>query len=469
MKNIKKIMLAVMAAVILTVSLRIGTFAEADASKLKESVVKIYTTFNLTSSNKGISFDTRCTGTGFAVGMPGEPVEYIATASHVVYMKSGMYTVEYIEYPDGTKELQGYYEVEDGTLASLKKDEQNGYTYVVLTDYFEVEATERLAAYSLSDFDTLTMTKFNDGYDVALCKLSMATTKIKPVTLSTEVSEGTDIIAIGFPGIATGLDATGKVDYTAATSKKGSISGTVDTKGNRDSDVSFSAFTFDQVFDRGMSGGPIFDEKTGAAVAIVSFGVIDAYTNESIDVGVSVKYLVELLNGVVDYKTQGSVPVLLIIGVAAGVVLLAIIIILIVLLSKKGTDGKSGDDDNGGKGGSNNTEEIRDIPKTLPVVHKCYLIGVSGLHAGKKYSIETRAVIGRGSYEIAFPENYPGISHPHCEIVRRGNGLTIRDLGSSYGTFFENGIQIGREEAVVLQNGNRFYLGSKENTFEVRY
>jgi pSer/pThr/pTyr-binding forkhead associated (FHA) protein len=91
---------------------------------------------------------------------------------------------------------------------------------------------------------------------------------------------------------------------------------------------------------------------------------------------------------------------------------------------------------------------------------KVVLRGVSGSHFGRIVPVRTRLTIGRGS-ECDLVLDEPEMSRRHAVIENAGDGVYLRDLGSSNGTFV-NGVQV---RDAVLHPGdqiafdrNRFLL-----------
>lgn len=103
----------------------------------------------------------------------------------------------------------------------------------------------------------------------------------------------------------------------------------------------------------------------------------------------------------------------------------------------------------------------------------CYLVGISGEFAGKAFPFSTNGVLmGRDtvSCQIVFSHSAQGISRHHCQVSYKPQSgmFVLNDLGSTYGTFTMNGIRIQSGQPMALRVGERFYLGSKKNIFEVR-
>lgn len=68
------------------------------------------------------------------------------------------------------------------------------------------------------------------------------------------------------------------------------------------------------------------------------------------------------------------------------------------------------------------------------------------------------AVIGRGQVEISFP-NDTGLAERHAQVMQRGDGLYLEDLGSSRGNF------LWIQKEIELKEGDQFLVG--EQVFEI--
>lgn len=101
-----------------------------------------------------------------------------------------------------------------------------------------------------------------------------------------------------------------------------------------------------------------------------------------------------------------------------------------------------------------------------------FLRCLSGEFAGAIFSVGSGGLtLGRNpvSCQIVFHKNSRGISQQHCFVTYNPQtGLyVINDLGSTYGTFSIEKGQIKKGIPAVLAPGDRFYLGKRENLFEV--
>lgn len=64
--------------------------------------------------------------------------------------------------------------------------------------------------------------------------------------------------------------------------------------------------------------------------------------------------------------------------------------------------------------------------------------------------------------ESDFPVNHPTVSTQHCELILTADGVLLRDVGSTNGTFINDAIV----KQAVLQNGQRLRLGDVEFVVE---
>lgn len=77
-------------------------------------------------------------------------------------------------------------------------------------------------------------------------------------------------------------------------------------------------------------------------------------------------------------------------------------------------------------------------------------------------------LVGRNSNcDICFSAEAKGVSGQHCSIQLTKFGWTVKDLGSSYGTFVSGGQKILPGTEVKLKQGDVISLGGEENTLTV--
>jgi len=100
------------------------------------------------------------------------------------------------------------------------------------------------------------------------------------------------------------------------------------------------------------------------------------------------------------------------------------------------------------------------------------LRGISGTHAGMEFPLSRDAItLGRDpkASQIVFKASDNLVSKRHCTIRfdRQAGGVILEDCGSMNGTYLENGERLRSGESRVLSSNGRFYLGSRNNMFQV--
>lgn len=456
MKTTIKKIIAIVAAIMFTFATPLFAHAEKDILDLQKSVCFLEVTFEYTPAQFDDSYvTTKASGTGFAVGLPGQDVQYIATAAHCVYEENGVYTM--IATTNG--DIISFEKAKEGTAYPNRQTATvDGISVVAITDYWKAEATDIKAVFSKTKGQevALSLVGVDATTDVALCRIAsepVDVIKAFPLQRSEDVKTFTDIVAIGYPAVSRTFNDEQRLDFKSSVPLEGKISQLIDTKGIDSSSATlYKAFEVSADISSGSSGGPVFDMNTGAILGIVSFGYDDGMDESKIVV--SVDYLMNLLDDArIEYKTYGEgLPAYVVLGIIV-CVLLVVIIVAILVLGKKGN-----------KVSKPAVEKVDAVNSTGGCI-----IGVSGALAGRKFRFDGRAIIGRDSSRcnIVFPIDQPGVSAVHCEIKESNGIYTIMDCGSSYGTFLANGTKLNANTPVVLTKGGRFWVGTSENVFEV--
>lgn len=476
MKKLTRVFLIILASVLMTACLAVSVSAKAKIEDLQKSVIYIETTFLYSSRNWGFEGSMTGSGTGFALGKPGEPVKYIGTAAHVVRDTNGTYAllaltdtgevIDIVKVPDTTPFTDS---IDDAEVTYY-----NGYECYIIIDYVEVTTPVKKAyfSYANNDYRTISIIDIDEGTDVAICELSGdATDRIKafPLQFKDELEVGDEIVSIGFPGISMNADAEMTLESKNSTAAPGFIKAIPSTTNRKESDRKYSVIEMSGDMSQGMSGGPVFDLETGAIIGINSFLWADASSAVNTKYATCIDYLKPLLdaNNIAYVENSAFSGWIMIVLVAAAAVIAVVVILLAVNKKKSAAQGVTVQ--------SNIPAPFVPAAPVSPAPaasgSKYYLLGISGTLAGKKFSITNNAVIGRdpSKCNVVFPENQPGVSGRHCEISVINGALVIKDLGSSYGTFLENGDKLPANTPVTLKSGNRFWVASNENTFEVKY
>ncbi len=92
-----------------------------------------------------------------------------------------------------------------------------------------------------------------------------------------------------------------------------------------------------------------------------------------------------------------------------------------------------------------------------PLKGQVYSVGSGGIVIGKDYDCSVR-------YRST---NAPGISRHHCAVRWCQGQPVLVDLGSTYGSYLADGRKLPPNYPVAIQVGSRFYLGSRENSFQL--
>ncbi|MCD7764011.1 MAG: FHA domain-containing protein [Lachnospiraceae bacterium] len=99
------------------------------------------------------------------------------------------------------------------------------------------------------------------------------------------------------------------------------------------------------------------------------------------------------------------------------------------------------------------------------------LMGVGGYFGGKTLEVGEKALVfGRNASRcnMVYPDGTKGVSGLHCKVEKKDGRLYVTDLGSTYGTFMQNGFRLTSNIPQELKSGDAFYLADMANTFEVR-
>lgn len=170
---------------------------------------------------------------------------------------------------------------------------------------------------------------------------------------------------------------------------------------------------------------------------------------------------------------EGSVNRRIVEGIlfaAAGVIVAAIALILI---NNKGTRGSKRVESELIFPGTDIDRSI-EIGPVYPVKKRLYLSCRGGYLDGKKFPIQGTVRIGRAAdNEIRYPEDTPGISRRHAVLTLRDGRIVFTDSSSTISYLKKSSLgdnnaeQVPKEMPIELSTGDVFYLGSKENRFEI--
>ncbi len=442
MKSVRRwisliLILTLMLAVTLT-SASADTTAVVDA---RNSVVRIVFPYE----DSQYTYVTQ--GSGFCVGEAGSPVQFIITNAHVVTAT------------DAAGNIMGY------------ADE----VFIVFDD-FDSDSTVTAKVLKI----------FSDGVDLAVLQLEAATTLRKPLPLRSadSINIMDSVYALGFPAIADDSSGYAPSKMEDVTITEGKVTKEQFLDGNT------KFLQVDAAISSGNSGGPLVDEN-GAVVGI-NTQVSDPNHGTGLGYALYIDYAIDYFNtmgypftlvqgggGDTPTPTDGGgdnnnggktddtdpVPakVAWYVYAAIGVAVASVAVIAYLMLERK----KKQTGDSGAMGYTMPVGKPSDSNRGGRQITS---IGQTNVLGGKSYPVRGKTIIGRepASCQIIFPPKTPGISGKHCMVQDLAQGVVVTDLGSSYGTYLENGTKLEPNKPYTIPVGEAFFLATKDNGFRVK-
>lgn len=344
----------------------------------------------------------------------------------------------------------------------------------IVTNYHVVEANLNGVTILLSKEDQIeaTVIAFDAVKDIAVLELSQELYKRPPMELgdSKDVKASQEVYALGFPGDADLIDDTPSGEPDDVSITRGIIS-KISTQGGR------AIYQIDVDINPGNSGGPLINEE-GQVIGINTFGVTTA---SGINGAVQIDELIPILESrgieylisteevakedIVIVTTKSSNKIWWMIGIAgAGILFLLVVVVLLVAVFRK----------KGNKSSPVVNQVVVPSPasRASVLVQKPVLKGISGHFAGQTLELDQSYLsIGRDARQcqLVFSHHSEEISRKHCTVRfdQSGQTFTIED-SSSNGTYLLSGERIPQGKITQLRSGDRFYLSTQENLFEVR-
>ncbi|MDD3409403.1 MAG: trypsin-like peptidase domain-containing protein [Eubacteriales bacterium] len=402
--------LQIFLAFLLACLLLCGTVAEAASIEdTKKSVVRIY----VEAYDPDYKLETWWTGSGFAVGETGKPVEYFVTNRHVVTMAT-----ETVQMEDGTNVVLHLYPTA---------------VYVVLND-----KTNMIPA---------NLVRVSDEVDLAVLRLNKTITERKAATLRPfDTLTNEKVAALGFPGVA---DKVGFSAYTndmllSGIENQSYTTGDISRVIRADQSGEGEQIQHSAVLNGGNSGGPLVDMNGYVLGVNTSY----ATASEIVNMSVSANEVIRLLKmDNVPYTVVGGLSWVLI----ALIALLAAAVIALVTLALIKRRGSAQKPD-----------------KPAPKGASRSLQGETGAFAGKRISISAGkpVYIGRDPKKcsIVFPSETHGVSGVHCVVRFTGTEFLVQDAKSTYGTFVDDK-KLAAGETMKVHRGQTLSIGSKKQSF----
>lgn len=386
-----------------------------DYTEAKDGVVYIQSVF----------LDAISSGSGFAIGENGKPVQYIVTNYHVVH------------------------------------NENTGEKAQSVTVCFSAAANRYMTAQ---------VYRYSEAKDIAVLRLPEPTTEVKPLKLrkysDNNISE--TFYALGYPARATVGTDFERYDKKDIVTTSGMISRQTMVE---ETDV----YMLDLEITSGNSGGPLVNSK-GEVVGINTFSITDENYDRT-NYAVCIDEVTRLIDvDEVPFTLTSDVNAKAIIVIAA-VVIVDVALAAMIVISLMGPGKKALYERPAKKPERHDTDsDIRrtvaadSISPTVAVSDSVSIIScISGQLKDKDFVLKDKLVFGRDPKrcKVVFPLDTEGVSGLHCQLVKENGKIVLTDLGSTYGTYVGNGLKIDKDTPVELKKGDTFSLGSDKNKFVV--
>lgn len=395
-------------------------------------------------------------GSGFGVGKAGEATDTFVTNYHVVG--------------------EQLYEMEDGSIVSLPPLAvwilKNSNAWVPGVGLDTSNAISCNVLYAKEEYPDIAVIQAVEEVPERIA--------LPLLTEESEINVGDAVYALGYPGSS---------DYTQETIYGATLPGGVEdvtiTSGIVSRFTTSSSLgdtrliQHDATINGGNSGGPLIDGR-GAVIGINTYKIGDGANNvDSSSYSVRIDYIKDVLEDLhIEYDLYEEKSGLPVGAIAGGIAVLVIAAVIIVLVAQKKKAPRTPAAPTPGpapvpapKPGATPTSGGIPAPAGQPIAGDSGLRfqGVSGAFAGKRFAITAQVKIGRdpAKNDFVYPAGTEGISGVHCILVYQGGQLYLQDLGSTYGTFVNGGQRLAANQAVVLNPGDKFSLGSEKECFVI--
>ncbi len=365
------------------------------------------------------------TGSGFAIGENGKPVQYIVTNCHVVFDR---YTGE------------------------------------------KADSVKVCFSAAANRYMTAQIYRYDKARDIAVLRLPEPTTEVRALKLCkySDNNMSATFYALGYPARATAGTDYERYDKSDIVTTSGMIS-------RRTMVDETDVYMLDIEITSGNSGGPLVNSN-GEVVGINTFSITDTNYDKS-NYAVCIDELTRMIDVdeipyvlTTDKNVKGIIVVLAV--VVADLVLIALIAVALIQSKKsapKVIPAAAPEKEPVNKTEYRETFADKIAPTMAFTAEEVNIKCIGGPLQGQKITLKDKLVFGRDPKRctVVFPLDTEGVSGLHCQIVLENGTIRLTDLGSTYGTFLENGHKIERDTAVELKRGDTFSLGSEKNKFMV--
>ncbi len=432
---------------------------EFTPAEARQGVVRVYTVLDLnlyTESGAYVGTMEKAiegVGSAFGVGKAGQETDVFVTNAHVV------------SEPDGRVTMNGQVYIGEYVV--------NG-VYLLTDDYAYNTSSGEL---DLSRAVPCTVIYLGDeasGEDVAVLRAAEPVEGRIALPLQRDEADlevGDAVTALGYPVLSDNATSEGHMlaDVDDVTVTTGSAARFFEGE-----DVT-SAYNNGRVIQTtaeingGNSGGPLLDEH-GAVVGINTFVTDDGdrFTTSGY-YAVRIQYAKSALDGLnIEYDVygDGGVSPLLVAGVILAVLVVIGIVVAVVVAASKSKPAPAPE------------PAPAPVPEPAPTPvspappadpNALRLVGISGTFAGRRFAVNGQVRIGRNpaQNDLVYPAGTKGVSGAHCTLLVENGRVLLKDLGSTYGTFLQDGRRIAANQPVELRPGESFYLASPQEKFQI--
>lgn len=389
-------------------------------------------------------------GSGFGIGKAGEPTDTFVTNYHVVGAQ--------------------LYQMEDGSVQALPPLAvwilKNSNAWVPGVGLDTSNAISCNVLYAKEEYPDIAVIQAVENVPERVALPILAE--------ESEIEVGDAVYALGYPGSS---DYTQETIY--GTTLPGGVEDVTITSGIISRFTTSSALgdtrliQHDATINGGNSGGPLIDSR-GAVIGINTYKIGDSGSNvDSSSYSVRIDYIKDVLDDLhIEYELyqkKGGLSTGTIIGIVVGVLLVAAVAVVVLSKKKKATPAAAPAASGPAAAPVRHVSQVSPAGQNITGDSGLRFQGVSGVFAGKRFAITAQVRIGRdpAKNDFVYPTGTEGISGVHCILVFQDGQLYLQDLGSTYGTFVNGGQRLSANQAVVLQPGDKFSLGSEKECFVI--
>ncbi len=387
------------------------------------------------------------TGSGFAVGVPGQESDIFVTNRHVVMKSDNTVSDEvYIMLSNDSLVIENYYI----TLTADEAAQANDY---VGQEAFKEGDLLQCDAKMNIDNSTLVkckVLKTSDEYpDLAIIQAEKTISGITALPLGNaeDLKKGQTVFALGYPGsadetqasietrVVNGREMTVMTEVWSASLDEMSLTrGTVNKLTTFKSFGDTSVIVHSSHINHGNSGGPLIDEN-GCVVGINTYGSVE---DPAFQYSLYVEYAESFLDDL-GIHWEGEKKS----STAAVIAVCAVIIIIIAAVAA-----------------------IAVLKGRKQPIEKAKLTCVSGELKGLSTPITSSPLlIGRADgCGVQFAGDAKGVSRIHCRLQWKNGCVTVTDLNSSYGTFV-NGKRLEPDVETALNKGDKIQIADDSREF----